>query len=54
MRLDLIITMRDIYINFDPDYPQNAVAAAEVWNFKTSSHDVSLKQSQGPFPSAQE
>ena len=42
--LDLILSMRDIYINSNLNHPQNSLAASKALSLKISSHETSLKQ----------
>ena len=46
LRLDLIFTIRDTYINPNQTHPQNSLAAAEALSFKISSDGTSLNWSQ--------
>ena len=51
VRLDLILSIRDIYINSNLN--QNSLAAAKALSLKISSHGKSLKWSQRLSQSAQ-
>ena len=51
VRLDLILMMRNIYIN---SHSQKSLAVAELLSLKISSNGTSLKWSQRPSQSAQE
>ena len=52
MRFDLILTMRDIYINSNLNPLKCSLAAAEALSLKIPSHGTSLKSSQRPSQSA--
>ena len=54
VRLDLIFTMRDIYIIPTWIYSQNSLAASEAPSLKISFHRTPIKWSQRPSQSARE